>query len=362
MKCIFFYEDEKEMTHTHWGVKWKDRLKWIAKSANLDPMFLDQSTFDKELKNIEEETFVLVKANLLLDHRLLDKLKKAGTSAILVKNGNRLPAFKISKQDITGPLKEMNLEKFEGIDTEGYFCEEIKKPAEREFENSIFDFSVETRFDLKSPFSSYSKFTRYFNLPFSRLITRVIIGTPLNPTHITLMSLSIILLASFLLATGNFLYGSPLLYLGILLDGVDGKVARIRCQTSLTGSTIDSFFDRVGEMALILALTYISLNRLYTPLLILLGFLGAFSFNMGFYLKEYCRAETDLKWEKVYYKALDGPKIRPWDRDFSFFTAALLCILRKPELALLFISICQTTVVLLLFYSFIKSLSALESS
>ncbi len=360
MKCVFFYDDEQKLNYTHWGVKWKDRLKWIANSANLDAIFLDESVLDKELPNLEEDTFLLLKANLLVDHRLFFRLLKATMPAILVKNGKRLPAYKMSKKDIVESFKEINLDKFEEVFTENYFCEDVEKIVEKDLEELIFDFSVETRFDLKSPFSSYSKFTRYFNLPFSRWITRIFIATPINPMQITLISPGIIFLASYLVATENFLYGSPLLYIGVLLDGVDGKVARLKCQTSDAGASLDSFFDRLTEMALILALTYVSLNRLYAPLTILLGFLGAFSFNMRFYLKEYCMAETNLAWERVYAKVLGHPKIRPWDRDFSFFAVALLCILNKPEFALLFVSICQITVLLLLFYSFIRSLSELE--
>ena len=65
------------------------------------------------------------------------------------------------------------------------------------------------------------------------------------------------------------LAGAGLLLLGLLLDTVDGAVARCRAETSLMGSVLDIAADRTYELALWVAFAHLGLIPAAIPLLVL---------------------------------------------------------------------------------------------
>jgi phosphatidylglycerophosphate synthase len=65
------------------------------------------------------------------------------------------------------------------------------------------------------------------------------------------------------------LVGSVLLFVGLLLDTVDGVVARARSETSLLGSVLDIAADRVYELSLWVSFAYLGLISAIVPLVVL---------------------------------------------------------------------------------------------
>jgi phosphatidylglycerophosphate synthase len=65
------------------------------------------------------------------------------------------------------------------------------------------------------------------------------------------------------------LLGSVLLFVGLLLDTVDGVVARARSETSLLGSVLDIAADRVYELSLWVSFAYLGLISAIVPLVVL---------------------------------------------------------------------------------------------
>lgn len=65
------------------------------------------------------------------------------------------------------------------------------------------------------------------------------------------------------------LAGAALLFLGLLLDSVDGAVARARSETSLLGSVLDIAADRVYELSLWVSFAYLGLVPAVIPLIVL---------------------------------------------------------------------------------------------
>jgi CDP-diacylglycerol--glycerol-3-phosphate 3-phosphatidyltransferase len=65
------------------------------------------------------------------------------------------------------------------------------------------------------------------------------------------------------------LVGSVLLVVGLLLDTVDGVVARARSETSLLGSVLDIAADRVYELSLWVSFAYLGLISAIVPLVVL---------------------------------------------------------------------------------------------
>jgi CDP-diacylglycerol--glycerol-3-phosphate 3-phosphatidyltransferase len=63
--------------------------------------------------------------------------------------------------------------------------------------------------------------------------------------------------------------GAALLFVGLLLDTVDGVVARARFETSLLGSVLDIAADRVYELSLWATFAYLGLISAVVPLVVL---------------------------------------------------------------------------------------------
>jgi CDP-diacylglycerol--glycerol-3-phosphate 3-phosphatidyltransferase len=63
--------------------------------------------------------------------------------------------------------------------------------------------------------------------------------------------------------------GAALLFAGLMLDTVDGVVARHRAETSLMGSVLDIAADRTYELALWVAFTHLGLVSPVIPLVVL---------------------------------------------------------------------------------------------
>jgi CDP-diacylglycerol--glycerol-3-phosphate 3-phosphatidyltransferase len=64
------------------------------------------------------------------------------------------------------------------------------------------------------------------------------------------------------------LAGAALLFVGLLLDTVDGMVARARAETSLMGSVLDIAADRTYELLLWVSFAYLGLVPALIPLIV----------------------------------------------------------------------------------------------
>jgi CDP-diacylglycerol--glycerol-3-phosphate 3-phosphatidyltransferase len=72
----------------------------------------------------------------------------------------------------------------------------------------------------------------------------------LTPTMVTVLGLSISVAGSVLIGFGYLALGAAVLGIGATLDIVDGVVARLTKTETRRGALLDSFTDRVGEVAM----------------------------------------------------------------------------------------------------------------
>lgn len=82
--------------------------------------------------------------------------------------------------------------------------------------------------------------------PVARLIAR----TGASPTMVTLTGLTLSVAGSVLIATGRLAVGAAVLSVGAALDVLDGVLARVTGTESTRGALLDSFTDRLGEVAM----------------------------------------------------------------------------------------------------------------
>jgi CDP-diacylglycerol--glycerol-3-phosphate 3-phosphatidyltransferase len=82
--------------------------------------------------------------------------------------------------------------------------------------------------------------------PVARLIAR----TGATPTMVTITGLALSLAGSILIGSGRLAPGAAVLGAGALLDILDGVLARVTGTESVHGALLDSFTDRLGEVAM----------------------------------------------------------------------------------------------------------------
>jgi len=91
-------------------------------------------------------------------------------------------------------------------------------------------------------------------------------------TWITLARLPLLVACLAILYLGSApvrLVGVALLFVGLLLDTVDGVVARARSETSLMGSVLDIAADRTYQLSLWVTFAYLGLVPAVIPLIVL---------------------------------------------------------------------------------------------
>jgi CDP-diacylglycerol---glycerol-3-phosphate 3-phosphatidyltransferase len=82
--------------------------------------------------------------------------------------------------------------------------------------------------------------------PFARVVARV----GLTPTAITLLGLTISVAGGVLIGFGWLTAGAAVIGFGALLDVLDGVLARLTGTETKRGALLDSFTDRLGEVAM----------------------------------------------------------------------------------------------------------------
>jgi phosphatidylglycerophosphate synthase len=102
-------------------------------------------------------------------------------------------------------------------------------------------------------------FSVFFLRRVSKLLTWAAVKIGATPNQVTIASFAIGLCAAFLFAQGDFwsiLIGAVLLQVSIIVDCVDGEIARYTRKFSELGAWLDAITDRVKEYAVFLGLAY----------------------------------------------------------------------------------------------------------
>lgn len=113
-------------------------------------------------------------------------------------------------------------------------------------------------------------------LPFLLFLGRL----GIRPNGLTISSLVIMIATGFVLAQGWFFIGGCVLFLGGVLDSLDGELARaLNCETKF-GAFLDSIADHFGDFAVYLGLLWWYTNH-YSQLEIFLIFIALFGSLFG---------------------------------------------------------------------------------
>lgn len=95
------------------------------------------------------------------------------------------------------------------------------------------------------------KFSHILDSPLEKLAKKI----PFHPNHITWAGFFLTLLFSYVLSL-DLRIGAFCLLPAVLLDKLDGIVARVNCISSRYGSFLDSVLDRISDSAILAAIAY----------------------------------------------------------------------------------------------------------
>ncbi len=94
---------------------------------------------------------------------------------------------------------------------------------------------------------------RHFDRRLSRFISRRVARTPLTPNAVTLFNVALGFAGAFLFSQSGYwahVAGSIIFLLCVILDGVDGEVARLKLQETVFGRYLDIITDNIVHVAL----------------------------------------------------------------------------------------------------------------
>ena len=120
--------------------------------------------------------------------------------------------------------------------------------------------------------------------PVARLVAKLGLG----PTAITLVGFGLSVSGAVLIGLGYLAIGATALGLGALLDILDGVLARLTGTETRRGALLDTFTDRLGEVAAWTGLAYY-LSGLVEPTLVTLALIAA----CGSVLVPFLRAKAE---------------------------------------------------------------------
>lgn len=96
----------------------------------------------------------------------------------------------------------------------------------------------------------------YLLRPISRVISRLLVNTPITPNQVTLIAMAFGVAASIAAAGLSVWLAGVLLWIGATIDCVDGELARMRMQGSKLGEWLDTLADDVSSFGVLFGVCY----------------------------------------------------------------------------------------------------------
>ena len=121
----------------------------------------------------------------------------------------------------------------------------------------------------------FTLWNKYVCSHFSVYITKILLYTPITANQVTFVMLVFGIVGSIFLFNGFFITGLLLLHLAVLLDNVDGEIARYKNEKSMMGKYLDGVYHVIVPQLMLFGYAYGIYNLYPNKLLIIFGFLAA---------------------------------------------------------------------------------------
>src|SRR5688572_17787349 len=104
----------------------------------------------------------------------------------------------------------------------------------------------------------------------ARLLVNQLKKTPVTPIHVTLLFGAVGLIAVYCILNEYFIAAGILIIVKSILDAVDGELARAKKTPSFTGRYLDSIFDFLLNLAILISIAMVADS---SPSLTILAFI-----------------------------------------------------------------------------------------
>lgn len=182
---------------------------------------------------------------------------------------------------------------------------------------------------------------RVFFLPLARKIARFLLRTKITPNLISLFHFLFTffscLVIYFLYLYKNpffFLVSAALFYLIFLFDKIDGELARFKKLSSEKGAHLDSFFDRLEEIFILLFLAFVT--KFFDNLLLISSLIGILFFYLNLFMAQFYYFQK-LKENGFSFFPQQNLRLRDFKNIFAFSRSKffllliILSLLGRPE-------------------------------
>ena len=137
------------------------------------------------------------------------------------------------------------------VDMDGLFWQDVDTPeALRCAESALFA-------GLGKPTDGFV--SRHLNRKISGRISRLLVRTPVTPNQISVATMLISFLATWFIASGDYLLlavGGLLFQFASIVDGCDGEVAKLKFMNSRAGEWLDTLADNVSYLVYFVGVSY----------------------------------------------------------------------------------------------------------
>jgi len=202
---------------------------------------------------------------------------------------------------------------------------------------------------MKKPIGGGSIISAYIIDPIVKKLGNLFIKLPFTPNQITIISALVGISAGVLFILDYWILGALLIFITMVLDGLDGEIARRKKMKSNYGCFLDSLLDRFVDISIIFGIAYSS-TKFYSDIALIIGFFSAtFAGILSSYSSYLIKIVGNIEpcWENEKPKFSDNRDVR-------------LFILILGALGNVFVNWSALTSVLIVFIlSFVKVISRL---
>ncbi len=165
---------------------------------------------------------------------------------------------------------------------------------------------------MKKPIGGGSVISALAIDPIARTLGRLFAELPFTPNQITVAATVVGMFAGILFLYDAWTLGAISIFVSMVLDGLDGEIARIKRMKSKYGFFCDSLLDRFVDIFIIFGIAYSSI-KFYGNMALVIGFFSAvFAGVLSSYSAKLIKiiGDIDTYWENEWPKFPDGRDIR----------------------------------------------------
>jgi len=282
------------------GVPLKERQLRALNACGIHEVLTCEPSNLHTCKLSDSGLLLLLKGDHLFDPRLIEHMKNLQTPTLLmtedggwagmaILDGKMLSQIRVD--DLEGSILALG-ERFKLSSIKpgdiGSYVPKLRRAV------TPYSLEIKTEADIKraegllvasSEKDPSDLLARYVHRPIENWAVRKLANYPITPNQLSVLINILAYTVTALFLTGNLLAGSLLTFAVGLMDGLDGKLARVKCLTTKVGY-LEHSFDLLFEFSWILALAFYLSRSEGTPPLILAG---AIIILVAFYRDVYAR-------------------------------------------------------------------------